>query len=377
MVIPEMSDGPGIRLVAGGDIMFGEHPNMVGRGTASAILENPEFDPLAGIQEFILAADISLANLESVLSDPKPKSSPSDRECRGPERGITLLQRSGLTALNVANNHIQQHGEMAFKQTIEALGASGLGVVGRAAGGYGSVLAWDTEIKGLQLRILGYSLRPRQHFDGTPLYAEGPEDRIIEDVTSGRESGRSVIVSIHWGDEFMPVPSRAQVTLGRRIIDAGASLVLGHHPHVLQGWESYHGGVIVYSLGNLVFDMPWLESLRRTALFTCNLTPEGVNKVKWVPLRIGDDFSPHIPDPQTASEILKFLEESKKNLESGVGQWSAPLQKTYESILEKHDSEQRQASQKYFIRNIFRYEPGVLNYIIGKFIRRRLGLLKD
>jgi poly-gamma-glutamate synthesis protein (capsule biosynthesis protein) len=372
-----MSEGHKVKLVAGGDIMFGEHPIMVGRGTASAILRNSAYDPLECVREHFAGADLALANLESVLSDPPAGSTPAERECRGPARSLSSLLDSGLDALNLANNHIQQHGAAPFHQTVSTLEQAGFGLVGRAGGGTGSAIPWDTEINNVPLRVLGYSLRPRQHFTGQPLYAEGPEERILEDVAAGRKRGRTVVVSLHWGDEFVPRPSRDQVGLGRRILDAGAVLVLGHHPHVLQGWESYRGGAIVYSLGNLVFDMPWLESLRRTALFSCSLGPEGVEDVAWIPLRIGDDFRPAPPNAATAKEIVDFLAEAKDNLERNQGAWSAPAPEVYRAMVGSHETEQRLASQKYFLRNMFRYEPGVLASQIGKFLRRRLGLLHD
>ena len=250
-----------IRIIAGGDIMLGDHPIMVGRGVASRICRHAGYDPLGGLADIVADGDLAVANLESPLSDPPPLCLPSRRECRAPKIAIEALAASGFHAFTIANNHIQQHGHTAVHETVAALTARGLAAVGLAGDRPGTCRPVDLEVRGISVRLLGYSLRPRQHFSGATLYAEGTTDGILADISAGRDAGRITVVCIHWGDEFVAAPSREQVALGRAMIDAGCSLVLGHHPHVLQGWERYRGGVIAYSLGNLVFDMPWLGEL--------------------------------------------------------------------------------------------------------------------
>ena len=134
-------------------------------------------------------------------------------------------------------------------------------------------------VAGVGLTFLGYSLRPRQYFTEEPLYAEGREDGILSDVRAARGESDVVIVSLHWGEEFIDRPSPDDVRLAHAIVDGGADLIIGHHPHVLRGVERRGRGWIVYSLGNFVCDMHWEEPLRETAK-TRHIRPSG-NSRRW------------------------------------------------------------------------------------------------
>ena len=370
-------DVSSIRLIAGGDVMLGEHPIMVGRGMSTRMQKDPEFSPLSGIAGILQQADLTFANLECVLSDPGPGATPAERECRGPARGIESLAAAGFSALSVANNHIQQHGDPAFAGTIAALVGAGIAPVGLAGDAPGRCQPVDIDRGDLQIRILGYSLRPRQHFTHRPGYAEGTLAGISTDVKEGRRHDRIVVVSLHWGDEFIGYPSREQVALGRAIIDAGATLVLGHHPHVLQGCETYGRGAIVYSLGNLVFDMPWLPELRQSALFSCRLSAAGIDQLTWLPLVLDDRHCPLPAVGEAATRTLEFLQEASDDLSTGSGTWAPRDPREYQRDLLRAAARQRTASHRYFMANLWRYEFAVLRNVIGKFIMRRLGRLND
>lgn len=357
--------------------MLGEHPAMVGRGTATSIRRDPDFDPLAAVSPFARAADIALANLECPLSDWPRMCSPATRECRGPAAAAGILARSGFGAFTLANNHIQQHGPAAFDATVAALDTHGLAVVGRSGPERGTCLPVDLETGDRTIRLLGYSLRPRQHFTETPRYAEGTREGMLADVTAGREAGATVVVTIHWGDEFVATPSREQVDLGRALVDAGCTLVAGHHPHVLQGWERHGAGVILYSLGNLVFDMPWLPSLRRSALCEVELGPEGCGDVTWHPLILDERHRPRPAAGAEREEILEFLTAARRDLEAGAGPLAAPPEQEYQRGLAAAAAEERWTRNRYFLRNVLRYRPDVSGQLIGKFLLRRLGLLHD
>jgi poly-gamma-glutamate synthesis protein (capsule biosynthesis protein) len=366
-----------IRLIAGGDVMLGEHPAMVGRGVSTRMRRNASYNPLAGITPFLRQADLSIANLESVLSDWSRDAPASHRECRAPTTAIRTLAGAGFRAFTLANNHIQQHGQVAVCETIAALARHDIAAVGLAGRHPGTCRPVDLECQGLPLRLLGYSLRPRQHFSAEPIYAEGTPEGILADVADGEAAGAIVVANLHWGDEFVAVPSRQQVSLGRAMIEAGCSLVLGHHPHVLQGWERYRHGAIFYSLGNLVFDMPWLPALRRTALCECTLTLSGCSDVVIHPLYLDDEHCPQPATEPVRAEILQFLADAHRQLRQDEGPLAAPVEDDYQDMVAAELARERWARNRYFLRNLWRYRPDVAGQLVGKFLLRRLGLLHD
>ena len=153
-----------IKIVAGGDIMLGEHPIMVGRGVSTQMLNDRGFSPFSAITDVLNEVDLAFANLECALSDPPPGASPTERECRGPSRGIASLKSAGFSALSIANNHIQQHGQIAFSETVSALLDAGIRPVGLAAEDAGQCQPVDIDYGDIRVRLLGYSLRPRSSY---------------------------------------------------------------------------------------------------------------------------------------------------------------------------------------------------------------------
>jgi poly-gamma-glutamate capsule biosynthesis protein CapA/YwtB (metallophosphatase superfamily) len=114
-----------------------------------------------------------------------------------------------------------------------------------------------------------------------------------------------VIVSLHWGIEYMPIPAPSQIDIAHGIIDAGSSVVLGHHPHVLQGIEEYNGAVIAYSLGNFVFST-WLPETRSSVILSISLDKEGPVKFDIVPVIINGEWQ---PVPVSGDEAQKIMDQ--------------------------------------------------------------------
>jgi poly-gamma-glutamate synthesis protein (capsule biosynthesis protein) len=137
-----------------------------------------------------------------------------------------------------------------------------------------------------------------------PAPARLDEERFRGEVAAARRQADAVIVTVHWGAEYRTVPTPTQERLGRALVDAGASLVLGHHPHVLQPLERYRDGVIAYSLGNLVFDQHQPER-RLSAILRCELG-RGAPACTAIPLVI-DGCAPRPADPATGRRIEQLL----------------------------------------------------------------------
>jgi poly-gamma-glutamate capsule biosynthesis protein CapA/YwtB (metallophosphatase superfamily) len=155
-----------------------------------------------------------------------------------------------------------------------------------------------------RMGVLGYCLRPRQYASAVPPYAEGTQEQICADVRRLCASGAMVAVSLHWGEEFVPLPSRDEVALGHAIIDAGAALILGHHPHVIRPVERYKDGIIAYSLGNFMGDMTWYAPFRRGAIVRCHLTDGRPTDVAVTATQLRDDYRPALTVERDAVPLV-------------------------------------------------------------------------
>ncbi|MFY3746644.1 CapA family protein [Anaeromyxobacter sp. Red801] len=216
----------------------------------------------APISDLLGAADLTFANLETPIA---PQASQGSRAFvfNAPPAVIAALQRAGVDLVSVANNHAMDQGRRGFEETLRWLRSAGLPYVGagpapRAAGPV------RLERNGLSLAFLGYTYGLNQGGNACPPAAAACEQvaeldraRMVEDVRAAAAAADAVVVSVHWGVEYQQAPRADEVELAHRLADAGALVVLGHHPHVLQPIELYRRpdgrtAVIAYSLGNFV-----------------------------------------------------------------------------------------------------------------------------
>lgn len=230
-----------------GDILLDSAP-----GKAVARGADP-FAPTASL----LKADFSIGNLECPVAT---SGAPVDKVYTFRAAPSTLpLLRQHFDAVSVANNHSGDYGAGAFQETLERLRGVGLPYFG---GGQDLTQAHAPLLlrkHGLTIALLGYDDFHPRSFEAAPdragvAWADDPQ--ITLDIARARADGADVVVPfLHWGWENEPTPSDRQRELSRALIDAGASAVIGAHPHVVQGAEMYRGKPIVYSLGNFVFDL--------------------------------------------------------------------------------------------------------------------------
>ena len=238
-----------IKLTAVGDISFGDFPFCPGFGIRSTL----ERSPFEEVSSLLKRGDIVFGNLETCLSnhglDNKQLIS---LEMRGKPEFVSFLREGGFNVLNMANNHTMQHGMTAFLETVKRLKKTGIHVVGLCNQAVNPVIV---QCKGRTVGFLGFAFEHDNYGNTSLGYAYAPNSSIKRDIESLRQQVDIVIVSCHWGLEFINKPSPYTVFIGRKMIDWGADIVLGHHPHVVQGAEYYKNGLIVYSLGNFLFDM--------------------------------------------------------------------------------------------------------------------------
>lgn len=355
--------------------MFGDHPLNAGRGAHSTFRARPAGFPFEHVAPVLSRADLVFGNLECTLSQLGLR--PSDyhsMQLRGQLSYAEELRRAGFGVVCVANNHSMQHGREAFLETVDALRIAGIAVCGLAGASYRTVVPEIVEKNGLQIAFLGWSLRPRRYFAAGPLYAEGYADDMVSDVRSARSVHDCVVVSLHWGDEFIDRPSPAEIKLAHDLMDAGADLIIGHHPHVLRGCERYGRGWIIYSLGNFLSDMIWSDGMRESAIAQCRLTADGVDELEFLPIRIADDFRPEPLIGEEAMAIQRRLAALSADLRlaSSDDLASESFAAAYRIEAVGALAEERRRSRLHFLRNLPRQPPALLAQQLSTFVRNRI-----
>lgn len=189
------------------------------------------------VQPVFAQDDLTIVNMEGTLTEETTRE-PKQFAFKGDAEYAKILTAGAVEAANLANNHSFDYGKKSYEDTITALEAEGI-----SSFGYERTAVMD--IKGVKVGLAGvYELA--EHIDC--------KQDLLDNIASLKEQGAQIIiVSFHWGQEKENVPSDVQVELAHAAVDNGADLVLGHHPHVLQGIEEYKGKNIVYSLGNFCF----------------------------------------------------------------------------------------------------------------------------
>ncbi len=237
------------RLVFGGDVMLSRHVAARMRAAGDPAL------PFRQIAPFFREADLAFVNLESPFSD-KGKPATGGMVFKAPPEAIEGLKLAGIDVVATANNHSRDQHEYGLTYTLDWLEKNGVAAVGtgrdEAAARAGAVL----ESNGVKFGFLGYTYDQRNgnHKEDDNRINGMDIVRLREDVAAIRQRSNVTVVSLHAGVEYAKKPHPSQRQFAEAAIEAGATLVIGHHPHVVQPCEEFRTGVICYSLGNLVFD---------------------------------------------------------------------------------------------------------------------------
>lgn len=249
------------------------------------------------VKSIFSADDLTIANFEGTLTDSDTREDKTFA-FKAPAEYAQILTSGSIEAVNTANNHSHDYGDQSYTDTLTALDNEGI-----THFGYDDTAVMD--IKGVKVGLVGiYELN--DHL--------GREQQLKDNIAKVKADGAElVIVIFHWGNETETVPDTNQMTLGRLAIDEGADLVCGHHPHVLQGIETYKGKNIVYSLGNFCFGGNSSPSDMDTMIFqqTFTITSDGVqadNVTNIIPCSISsaDGYNNYQPTPATGDEATRI-----------------------------------------------------------------------
>ena len=255
---------------------------------------------LQNVKDIFSTDDLTIANFEGTLTDSDEREDKTFA-FKAPASYASILTGGSVEAVNTANNHSHDYGDQSFDDTLAALDDAGI-----VHFGYDETAVMD--VKGIKVGLVGiYELY--DHLER--------EQQLKDNIAKVKADGAQLIVAIfHWGNETETVPDSNQTTLGRIAIDEGADLVCGHHPHVLQGIETYKGRNIVYSLGNFCFGGNSSPSDMDTMIYqqTFTIDADGVKKdnvTNIIPCSISsavyDGFNNYQPTPAEGDEATRIL----------------------------------------------------------------------
>ena len=286
-------DKPGeVRMVFVGDI-------MLSRNIGQSMEQKKDYTFFfASTTDLIRSADIAFANLENPVSTGGVRSG-SIYSFRADPRVVGGLTSAGFDVVSIANNHIWDYGRQAFNDTLSHLSKDGIVAVGGGED-YASAHAPKLlRVGNTRVAFLAYTnlISPfLGRASSTPAVARYDDDILKADITEAKKDADIVVVSFHWGDEYQTKHNAEQGRVGKLVIDAGANLVVGHHPHVVQEVEEYNGGLILYSLGNFVFDQNFSKDTRRGLLVEVIFDGNKIATSTQKHIAFGADFRPYVVD---------------------------------------------------------------------------------
>jgi len=263
-----------IRLAAAGDVMLARE---VGQHFAAA---RDDFG-MADVRSLLEGFDIVCMNLESPVGtrgSPDPDQDPHITFRAAPQ-ALDVLRNLGVTLVSLGNNHALDYGGECLGETLDLLDAAGIKWVGAGRNYREANRPLLLERNGCRVAFLSYafiySANTRMASKRSAGVADHRLSRILPRIRELRRAGYDVVVTLHWGKEYSFYPLPYQMRQARRMIDCGASLILGHGPHYPQGIEQYGGTQIVYSLGNFIFDEPH-KFANRSFIYGAQLDASGM-----------------------------------------------------------------------------------------------------
>ncbi len=295
-----------------GDVMFS--------GKLAPLLEQKGYDyPFAYVKSYLEKADIAAANLETPITT-RGTEQQKEYVYRSSPSAVQAMKRSGIDVVNLANNHILDYGQVGLADTLDYLDQERLLRVGAGSDADEAYRPAIVEKNGLKIAFLGFSrVVPEGGWKAgksRPGVAETYNYTVpVESIRKAKAAADLVVVIVHWGVEKKDKPESYQIELAHRYVDAGADLVVGSHPHVLQGFERYKGKWIAYSLGNFIFTTSTFAPSWETAILEADCSPdEGGCSLHVVPL-LTKWGQPKPMEAEHGAKLLRRLSSISLNAE--------------------------------------------------------------
>lgn len=321
-----------------GDIMLGENMFHLNRGIFTKF--KGEYDKLISteIREILFSdADAIFFNMEYSLyqGNDLRERIPKNRVYRAKEDSLNLLDSKILRIANIANNHFSQHGEETSRYTKRVLRENGINYLGDRD----DPLIFKFENS--YIKMWGYSMVK-------DLFYNNQYNKLSLETLPKAEAKKENefwTISLHWGDEYITYPSVQQVNYAHSLVDMGFDLIIGHHPHVIQPIEYYKNGLIIYSLGNFIFDQNFSKTTQKGLV--AKVDTEDIKKSK-------------IYKTTQTNFRISSIEESHEEITNLMANAE------YAKTLQKEQIKARKKMKREYLKNIFRTDMRIIPHIISK-----------
>ncbi|HEY8596956.1 MAG TPA: CapA family protein [Thermomicrobiales bacterium] len=307
--------GNPVNVTVAGDIIFG-------RTVHSRMVQYNDFaHPLRKVAPRLRDADLTIANLECSMSDNTEKpDDPFTFMFTTNAAAVEGLVLAGIDGVSLANNHSMNFGKLGLSDTLAGLAANKI-----TAFGGGMNLAEARKpglftVKGVSFAFLGYDGITAEDYGAGPNWAGTcplQMDLVLEDLARAKGGNPDFIIPyFHWSEEYVSVPSPLMRRIAHQAIDNGAAMVLGSHPHWVQGTEWYKGKPILYSLGNFVFDQDWSEETKQGMFAEIVIRNKKIARVRLVPVLIEDYNQPRILGINEAMPVLQRVYDATDEIKT-------------------------------------------------------------
>lgn len=282
-----------ITLLFAGDI-------ILSRGVAYQIKKYQDYRyPFLKISEFLKSADLVFGNLEGPISN-RGRNQGNIYSFRANPEAVKGLKFAGFDILSLANNHIWDWGKEALEDTISILKENGIEPIGVGRNYSEANRAIIKEINKTKIAFLAYTnLYPKdlEAKEKSPGISSFDIERVKNEIKQLKEKNTNIVViSFHWGEEYKTRSDRTQQNIAYSLIEAGADLIIGHHPHIVQEIEQYKGKFIAYSLGNFVFDQNFSKETMRGLMLKVTVKNKEISEILPIEIEINSTFQPEIKE---------------------------------------------------------------------------------
>lgn len=332
-----------VRISCLGDLLPSNTAYNIGYGIGNRISEIIKYFSNSESNSFS-SKDIVFCNLEApIYKSPDNIYLPF----AGNPEVLNLLKLLNINVVSIANNHILDHGPDVLHQTINTLRGNGFLPIGLLKNGISNIAVLEKKEKKIAFSAFNSIYDHPENTFIAPM-----ERKILFDTLDqiSRHSPDHIIFSFHWGNEYVSYPSPDQVELAHELIDNGVDIIIGHHPHVIQPIEKYNGGIIMYSLGNFLFDMLWAESVRTGMYVDLTLNEDLSVNYKIKPFRINSDFT---QDYTKQAGTLSLLLKSSAKLDALKAGTRETYHKKYLKECKKCRFNARMRMKFHLLKNIF------------------------